>query len=100
MGEKNNRQATILYIEDDDDTRPLMKRNLVRDGYRVLVEISEEDALERATDGRVDADLILIDLGWPPSNVMAAAHRIRRVALTRMDVPIIVIAYKYGTDME
>jgi CheY-like chemotaxis protein len=100
MREQASKRATILYVEDDDDTRPIMRQNLVKDGYRVLIEISEDDALERATDGPVDADLLLINLGLPPDDVLIAARRIRRAAITRADVPIVVIAYKYGTDME
>ncbi|HEY6186497.1 MAG TPA: hypothetical protein VIW80_02380 [Pyrinomonadaceae bacterium] len=100
MAEKGSKRATILYVEDDDDTRLIMRQNLVKDGYRVLIEISEDDALERATDGPVDADLLLINLGLPPDDVLIAARRIRHAAIARTDVPIVVIAYKYGTDME
>lgn len=100
MGEKDSKRATILYVEDDDDTRLVMRQNLIKDGYRVLIEISEDDALERATDGPVDADLLLINLGLPPDDVLIAARRIRHAAITRADVPIVVIAYNYGADME
>ena len=100
MSEKNINRPTILYVEDDDDTRPLIKQLLNKQGYRVIVDSSEEDALERAGDGRIAADLILVDLGKPPSDVLATGRRIRQAALVRDDVPVVVIAYKYKADME
>jgi len=91
---------TILYVEDDGDTRPVLKQLLRREGYRVIADECEEDALERADDGnQFDADLILLDLGQAPDEVIAAGRRIRKQLKTN-DVPIVVIAYKYGEDME
>lgn len=103
MHEVNNSpedaRPTILYVEDDDDTRHVVKQALKRYGYRVLSEKSEEDAVERARDGRIHADLLLIDLGEPPPAVLAAGRRIRQQALSA-DAPIVVIAFEYGEDME
>jgi CheY-like chemotaxis protein len=100
MSERDGKRATILYVEDDDDTRLVMKQNLVGRGYRVLVDICEEGALQRAVGGRIDADLILMDLGMPPADVLASGHRIREATVLRREVPVVVIAYKYGEDME
>ena len=93
-------RPTILYVEDDDDTRDVIKQSLKRYGYRVVSEQSEEDVIERARDGRIKADLLLIDLGEPPSVVLEAGRRIRQQALLKADVPIVVIAFGYGEDME
>ncbi len=92
--------STILYVEDDGDTRAVLKQLLRREGYRVIADECEEDALERADDGnQFDADLILLDLGQTPDEVIAAGRRIRKQLKTN-DVPIVVIAYKYGEEME
>jgi DNA-binding response OmpR family regulator len=93
-------RPTILYVEDDDDTRPGMRRFLNRHGYHVIISLSEEDALERGSQKRVNADLILIDLGLHSEEVLAAAHRIRAHALGRADIPAVMIGYKYGSEME
>ncbi|MDQ3255676.1 MAG: hypothetical protein M3R15_17550, partial [Acidobacteriota bacterium] len=55
-------RLTILLIEDDDDTRSIMKRNLQREGYRVLLAVDEQDALERVGDGHMGAHLLLVNL--------------------------------------
>ncbi len=90
----------ILYVEDCNDTRSAMKRFLNKNGYRVIFENSEQDALERASFGRINADLILIDMGWPPTDVLEAGRRIREASVENEDTPVLVLAYKYGTDME
>ena len=38
-------QATIFLVEEDDETRPFLKQNLQRDGYRIAIALDEEDAL-------------------------------------------------------
>ena len=93
-------RPTILYVEDDDDTRPGMRQLLNRNGYHVIVDSNEEDALERGSHNRIDADLILINLGLHSDKVLAAAHRIRAHTVERADIPVVVIAYKYGPDIE
>lgn len=95
-----NTRPTILYVEDDNDTRRVIKQSLRRYGYRVLLAISEEHALDNALGGRIHADLLLIDLGEPPHIVLAAGRRIRQQAMARDDAPIVVIAFGYGADME
>ncbi len=41
-----NTRPTIFLIEEDDNVRPMLKRGLRRDGYRVLVAADVEDARE------------------------------------------------------
>ncbi len=45
MNEKKHAPPTILMIELDDDTRPLLKQNLRNQGYRVIEALQEEDAI-------------------------------------------------------
>ena len=99
-GREHKGRVTILYVEDDDDTRPGIKRLLISRGYRVVIAGNEEEALERAQDGRIHADLLLIDLGLPPADVLAAGHRIRHAALTDDQTPLVVMAFKYNSEME
>ncbi|MDQ1559520.1 MAG: hypothetical protein QOD32_2580 [Pyrinomonadaceae bacterium] len=101
MNTEQGKQATILLIEDDDETRPVLKQNLQRYGYRVLIALDEEDARERVGGGGVQADLILIDLvGKSPQDVLQAGQRIRAHAKYDGHTPLVVLAEKYGADLE
>ena len=92
-------QAGIFLVEEDDDTRPVLKQNLERDGYRVLLALDEEDARDRVIGGRLTADLILVNLvGVQPDEALEAGRRIRRYA--ELDVPLVVMAEEYGADVE
>jgi DNA-binding response OmpR family regulator len=95
----NERQATIFLVEEDDETRPLLKRNLEKAGYRILLALDEEDAQDRVGGGRLAADLILVNLvGVQPDEALQAGRRIRQHA--ELDVPLVVMAEKYGADAE
>jgi DNA-binding response OmpR family regulator len=98
-GQENKR--TIFLIEEDDDTRPLLKQNLQTDGYRVLLAIDEEDALERVDGNGAYADLVLVNLvGKSVEEVLAAGRRIRTHAKYDGHTPLVVMAEKYGADLE
>ncbi|HEV2912626.1 MAG TPA: hypothetical protein VGX92_04860 [Pyrinomonadaceae bacterium] len=100
MEDRDRKRAVILYVEDDDDTRQIMRQNLIAQNYRVILEIGEEEAVERAACGRLHADLILIDLGMPPAQALDSGRRIRQALVSNVEAPLVVIAYKYGEDME
>ena len=101
MKTDKNVDATILLVEEDDDTRPILKRNLIRRGYHVIVALDEEDALERTSDGAGRADLILLNVvGVSTGEALAAARRIHHHAKYDGHTPIIVIAEKYGPELE
>ena len=92
-------RPTIFLVEEDDETRPMLKTNLERDGYRVLLALDEGDARERVRGGRMDADLILVNLvGVQPDEALHAGRRVRQDA--KIDVPLVVMAEKYGADLE
>jgi DNA-binding response OmpR family regulator len=92
-------KAIIFLVEEDDDTRPILRRNLERAGYRVLLALDEADAQARVSGGRLTADLILVNLvGVQPDEALQAGRRIRQDA--ELDVPLIVMAEKYGPDLE
>jgi CheY-like chemotaxis protein len=97
----DDKRKTIFLIEEDDETRPLLKENLQRDGYKVMLALDEEDALQRATDGAALADLILINLvGQPPLETLAAGRRIREHGKYDGITPLVVIADDYGDELE
>jgi CheY-like chemotaxis protein len=102
MSEGENRR-TILLVEEDDETRPVLRANLQTDGYRLLLALDEEDALDRVDGGGggAQADLVLINLvGVAPEAALAAGRRIRAHAKYDGRTPLVVMAEKYGKDLE
>lgn len=61
MSNKQNEPPTILLVEQDDQTRPLLMYNLRRQGFHVRVVLEEEDALERISGNNACPDLILLN---------------------------------------
>ncbi|HEV2912416.1 MAG TPA: hypothetical protein VGX92_03780 [Pyrinomonadaceae bacterium] len=101
MGIDSTNRPTIFLIEEDDDARPLMKRNLVQEGYRVVLALDEEDALERVSDGHIRADLLLVNLvGRPVEEVLRIGRCIREHAQLDGATPLVILAEKYGADVE
>jgi DNA-binding NtrC family response regulator len=100
MGAGRENQRTIFVIEEDDETRPLLKANLRAYGYRVLLALDEEDARERVRGG-LRADLILVNLvGKTAAQAVEAGRAVR--AHSRFDgrTPLVVMAEHYGPDLE
>jgi two-component system, OmpR family, KDP operon response regulator KdpE len=76
----------ILVVEDDDNTRRLIARDLSAHGYTVAQAADAGEALG-AWEGR-RPDLIILDLGLPDLDGTAVVRRIRRDAAT----PILVVS--------
>ena len=94
-------QETIFLVEEDDETRRPLVRNLRAEGYRVIVALDEEDAMERIGGGHVPADLILVNLaGKSTDEALDAGRRIRVHAKHDGHTPLVVMAEKYGKDLE
>jgi PleD family two-component response regulator len=94
-------RGTIFLVEEDDDVRPNLRRSLQNYGYRVVLAVDEEDALDRVCGGVVPADIVLIDLvDKPADEVLQIARVIREQARYDGDTPLVVMAEKYGADVE
>ena len=101
MNDKKDTPPTILMFELDDDTRLLLKQNLYNWGYRVLVALEEEDAIAMARGGRDRPDLILLNqVKLPIDEFVNMGRRIREGAELLSSTPIVVMAERYGEDME
>ena len=101
MNEERRAQPIILLIEEDDETRYILRRNLQKDGYRLLLAVDEADALDRLSDGQARADLILINLvGKTPAEVLQTGQRIRERGRYDNTTPLVVLAEKFGEDVE
>jgi two-component system KDP operon response regulator KdpE len=89
VGRRPESGATVLVVEDDDETRAALARELTARGYRV----------EEAPDGRTAIrrwearrpDVVLLDLGLPDIEGVAVIQRLRREANT----PIVILSGRY-----
>jgi len=101
MSEKKDALPTILMFELDDDTRPLLKQNLSGWGYGVVVALEEEDAIALARGVRDRPNLILLNqFTLSIDEFMNLGRRIRQGAQLPSNTPIVVMAERYGEDME
>ncbi|KAB8320636.1 hypothetical protein SD81_003455 [Tolypothrix campylonemoides VB511288] len=101
MSQTKDAPPTILMMELDDDTRPLLKLNLSNWGYRVISALQEEDAIALARGACDRPDLILLNqVNLPIDEVLNMRRRIRQGAELKSSTPIVVMAEQYGEDVE
>ena len=91
---ENSSGATILIVDDFEDTRLMMKLWLEKKGYRVVTAADGMEALMLAE--RESPDLIIMDLEMPKLNGLAATRRIREQEKMK-NVPIIAVS-AYGAE--
>lgn len=93
------KKPTVFLIDEDNDSRHLLRANLKHADFKVSLAIDEEDALDRVESGCLKADLVLINLlEKSPDEVLKVGKNIRRAG--QIDAPIVIIAQKYGEDLE
>jgi signal transduction histidine kinase/CheY-like chemotaxis protein len=68
-------ERSILLIEDDDDTRAVLRYMLEAEGARVEAASSGREGVTAATEGRYD--VVLCDVGLPDIDGLEVARRIR-----------------------
>jgi two-component system, OmpR family, KDP operon response regulator KdpE len=78
--------ATVLVVEDDDEVRGVLVRELGSRGYRVQEAADGRGALERWEASR--PDVVLLDLGLPDMDGMSVIEGLRGWT----QVPIIVLS--------
>jgi DNA-binding response OmpR family regulator len=101
INSEKGKQPTIFLIEEDDETRKPLVENLRRKGYRVIVAIDEEDALERVGGNQVHADLVLVNLVRKPvDELLRVGRKVREHAKYDGNTPLVVMPEKYSKDVE
>jgi two-component system, OmpR family, KDP operon response regulator KdpE len=80
---------TVLVVEDDDETRAALIRELTARGYRIAEAGDGRTALLRWESRR--PDVVLLDLGLPDIDGLDVVRRIRREATT----PIVILSGRY-----
>jgi two-component system KDP operon response regulator KdpE len=81
--------ATILVVEDDEETRRALVRALVVRGYRI-VEAGDGRQAQRHWEAR-RPDLVLLDLGLPDIDGLRLVRRWRHEAAT----PIVILSSRF-----
>ncbi len=80
---------TVLVVEDDDETRAALTRELTTRGYRVSEAGDGRSAMVHWEGHR--PDVVLLDLGLPDMDGLDIVRRIRREART----PIVILSGRY-----
>lgn len=95
-------RPTILVVEEDNDARQALTKNLRQFGYRLLVAVHVEDALEWVTGSAyIHADLLLIDLiGKSPEEALSVGRRLRAEAQYDGETPVVVMPERVAEEVE
>ena len=79
---------TILYVEDNEFNRKIVRQLLARTSYRLVEATDGEAGVATALESR--PDLIIMDIQLPKLSGLEATRQLRTAPQTA-DVPIIVI---------
>lgn len=84
-------KGTILVVDDEPDIAEVMRYNLAREGYRVVVATSGEQALRDVR--RVMPDLVVLDLMLPGMDGLEVCKTLRAAEETA-PLPVIMVTAK------
>jgi two-component system KDP operon response regulator KdpE len=83
---KGEIKPLILVIEDDPQTRRLLKTNLCNRGWRVAEAENGKDGLALVKSD--SPDLVILDLGLPDMDGISVTKRLRQLS----DLPVLVLS--------
>jgi CheY-like chemotaxis protein len=86
--DKRRATATVLVVEDDDDTRMVYSEGLGYAGYRVITAATGIDGLRAARDEQ--PDVILLDLSLAGADGWEVVRCLKASRLTG-DIPVLLI---------
>ena len=81
----------VLVVEDEADTRDLLRRMLEKEGWAVAEAVNGREALEGVAENR--PDLILLDLMMPEMDGFAFVEALRQQEAWR-SIPVVVVTAK------
>ena len=87
----NKVHGRLLVVDDIEENRDLLKRQLVRRGYDVVVADSGQNALAEMARGSFD--LVLLDVMMPGLNGLETLERLRYINDRGM-LPVIMVSSK------
>ena len=80
--------SSVLVVEDEQDVADLLRYNLAKEGYDVVIVGNGADALKRARETK--PELILLDIMVPQLNGWEVCRRLKQDPETR-GIPIIMV---------
>ena len=83
------RKGSILVVDDSITTRTMERSILIAHGYRVMIAISGEDALEKVAADRFD--LVISDVEMPGINGFELTRTLRGLDEYR-EVPVVIVS--------
>ena len=96
MSERDSSNPLLLVVEDNQDTRHLMRLALEGRGYRVCEAEDGEQAI--AISRREQPNAILMDISLPVLDGLTATARIREHYEQR-EIPIVAVTAHHETDL-
>src|SRR5882724_8312292 len=81
-------QGRVLVVEDERDVAELLRYNLPKDGYDVLVAATGADTVKQAHEAH--PDVVLLDIMVPQLNGWEICRRLKQDAETRA-IPVIMV---------
>lgn len=84
-------RGRLLVVDDIEENRDLLKRQLMRRGYDVAVADSGQSALAAVARGHFD--LVLLHIMMPGMSELETLERLRRIS-DRESLPVIMISAK------
>lgn len=90
MEEENQKEKTILIVDDEQPIIDILYHNLKREGYRIIEANDGITAVNMALDQR--PNLILLDIMLPKLDGLTVCKRIKNF----LNVPIIMLTAKDG----
>jgi len=81
-------QGRVLVVEDERDVADLIRYNLTKEGYDVVIAPTGSDALKQARD--VHPDLVLLDIMVPELNGWEVCRRLKADVETK-NIPVIMV---------
>ncbi|HBI15302.1 MAG TPA: DNA-binding response regulator [Desulfobulbaceae bacterium] len=85
------KKPVLLSVEDDEDIQELLRYNLVKAGFAVLLAESGEEAIEKL--GGTAPDLVILDLMLPGMNGLEVCKTMKRIDSLK-EIPIIMLTAK------
>jgi len=84
-------QKHLLIVEDDEDIAELMTHNLAREGFKITVAASGEDALKKVRSETYDC--VLLDIMLPGIDGMDVCRALKKNAKTQ-NIPVVMVTAK------
>lgn len=102
MRENINSRHTIFVVQEDDNARRSLTKDLRQRGYRLLVAADLEDAFDWVSGSEyIHADLLLMDLaGKRPEESLSIARRLREHCKYDGHTPLVIMPEKVPEHLE